>query len=269
MKKSDALTFIGIILGIGMIVWGMFGESGFGVFWDAQSLAITLGGSFAAVLITYSISDVKLLGKLFLQSTKEIQVSNSEIISKFALISTKARKEGLLSLEEEINDLGDDYMKKGLQMVVDGVDGETIEQILELEIEQMEERHKKGVNIFRTWGEYAPAFGMVGTLLGLIKMLANLGGDTASIASGMSIALITTFYGSVLANLLFLPIANNLDVKSKKEALVREMMLEGILSIQAGVNPRVVEEKLITYLSPGEKLAYLASDLSDGEGDID
>lgn len=271
MKKSDTLTFVGIVLGLAMIIWGMFGESGFGIFWDVQSLAITLGGSFSALLITYSIADVKTIGKLVLESTKQLETSDLGIISKFSLISTKARKEGLLSLEDEINDLNDEYMKKGLQMVVDGVDGETIQEILELEIEQMEERHKKGVSMFRTWGEYAPAFGMVGTLLGLIKMLANLGGDTASIASGMSIALITTFYGSVFANLIFLPIANNLEVKSKKEVAGREMMLEGILSIQAGVNPRVVEEKLITYLTPSDKLVYLtkSNDIDDEEGDID
>ncbi|WP_297437967.1 motility protein A [uncultured Clostridium sp.] len=269
MKKSDALTFVGVILGIGMVLWGMMGDAGLGIFWDPQSLAITLGGSFAALLITYSVADVKSIGKLFIESTKELSISSEGLISKFSIISTKARKEGLLSLEDEVNDLEDEYMKKGLQMVVDGVDGETIQEILELEIEQMEERHLRGVNLFKTWGEYSPAFGMVGTLLGLIKMLADLGGDTSSIASGMSIALITTFYGSVFANLVFLPIANNLSLKSKREVSSREMMLEGILSIQAGVNPRVVEEKLITYLTPSEKLAYLSRDMSSEEGDID
>lgn len=269
MKKSDALTFVGVILGVMMIIWGMLGEAGLGIFWDPQSLAITIGGSFAALLITYSINDIKSIGKLFIQSTKEISMSGEELIAKFSTISTKARKEGLLSLEEEVNALEDEYMKKGLQMVVDGVDGETIQEILELEIEQMEVRHKKGVALFKTWGEYAPAFGMVGTLLGLIKMLANLGGDASSIAAGMSISLITTFYGSVFANLVFLPTANNLDLKSKKEVSGREMMLEGILSIQAGVNPRVVEEKLITYLTPTEKLAYLNRSTTSEEGDID
>ncbi|MGL4655901.1 MAG: motility protein A [Sarcina sp.] len=269
MKKSDALTFVGVILGIAMVIWGMFGEAGLGIFWDVQSLAITIGGSFAALLITYSVGDIKSIGKLFIQSTKEISMSGESLIEKFSIISTKARKEGLLSLEEEVNNLEDEYMKKGLQMVVDGVDGETIQEILELEIEQMEARHKKGVALFRTWGEYAPAFGMVGTLLGLIKMLANLGGDASSIASGMSISLITTFYGSLFANLVFLPIANNLDLKSKKEVSGREMMLEGILSIQAGVNPRVVEEKLITYLTPAEKLAYLNRSKASEEGEID
>ncbi|MGL5633653.1 MAG: motility protein A [Sarcina sp.] len=269
MKKSDALTFVGIVSGLVMIIWGMLGDAGLGIFWDTQSLAITIGGSFSALLITYSISDIKSIGKLFLQSTKEITMSSGELISKFATISTKARKEGLLSLEEEVNEIEDTYMKKGLQMVVDGVDGETIQEILELEIEQMEARHNKGVAIFRTWGEYAPAFGMVGTLLGLIKMLANLGGDASSIASGMSISLITTFYGSVFANLVFLPIANNLALKSKKESAGREMMLEGILSIQAGVNPRVVEEKLLTYLTPEEKLAYIDGNKANEVGEID
>lgn len=269
MKKSDALTLIGIISGFIMIIWGMMGDSGFGIFWDAQSLAITLGGSFCALMVTYSIGDIKTVGKLFMQSTKQPSMSGVELIEKFSVISTKARKEGLLSLEEEVNLLDDEYMKKGLQMVVDGVDGETIEEILELEIEQMEARHNKGVSLMKTWGEYAPAFGMLGTLLGLIKMLANLGGDATAIASGMSISLITTFYGSILANIIFLPIGNNLELKSKKEVFGREMMLEGILSIQSGVNPRVVEEKLITYLTPSEKLEHLNKRVSSMEGVID
>ncbi|WP_066872304.1 motility protein A [Clostridium mediterraneense] len=267
MKKSDVLTLLGIVSGFGMIIWGMLGEAGLSIFWDTQSLAITLGGSFCALLITYSISDIKNIGKLIIQSMKEVAVSEIELIDSFAVISTKARKEGLLSLEEEINEISDSYMKKGLQMVVDGVDGEIIEEILQLEIEQMEARHNRGINLLKAWAEYAPAFGMVGTLLGLIKMLANLGGDAESIASGMSISLITTFYGSVLANLIFLPFANNLTAKSKKEVAIREMMLEGILAIQSGVNPRVVEEKLSTYLGPQDKLVYLNKKLNSSEGD--
>lgn len=257
MKKSDNLTLVGVICGLAMVVWGMMGKSGFGIFIDLQSLAITIGGSFCALMVTYSIGDIKRVGKLVFQSTKETGISSIELTNKFGEISKKARKEGLLSLEEDINELQDEFMKKGLQMVVDGIEPETISEILELEIEQIEGRHKVGIGLMRTWGEYAPAFGMVGTLIGLIKMLANLGGDVSAIAEGMSVSLITTFYGALFANLIFLPIANNLELKSNQEIKIKEMMLEGILAIQSGVNPRIVKEKLLTYISPEEKKAYL------------
>lgn len=256
MKKSDSLTFIGIVCGLAMVVWGMMGKSGLMIFFDLQSLAITIGGSFCALLVSYSLGDIKRVGTLIFQSTKESEESSVKLVQDFSEISKKARKEGLLSLEDNINELNDEFMKKGLQMVVDGIEPETISDILELEIEQMGERHKVGIGLMRTWGEYAPAFGMVGTLIGLIKMLANLGGDVSAIAEGMSVSLITTFYGALFANLLFLPIANNLELKSNQEIKMKEMMLEGILAIQSGVNPRIVEEKLITYMSPTDKKEY-------------
>ena len=273
MKKADNLTLVGVLCGLAMVVWGMMGESGFGIFIDAHSLAITVGGSFCALLVTYSLGDIKRVGKLILQSTKEEGLAPLELTSKFGEISKKARKEGLLSLEEEINAIEDEFMKKGLQMVVDGIEPETISEILELEIEQVEGRHKVGVGLMRTWGEYAPAFGMVGTLIGLIKMLANLGGDVSAIADGMSVSLITTFYGALFANLIFLPIGNNLELKSNKEMKIKEMMLEGILAIQSGVNPRIVEEKLLTYIGPEEKKTYETNNaegnLGSAEGAID
>lgn len=273
MKKSDKLTLIGVICGIAMVVWGMMGPSGMFIFLDFQSLAITLGGSFSALLVTYSFNDIKRVGLLIKQSMRENSSSGVELTAQFAEVSKKARKEGLLSLEDEINSIDDEFMKKGLQMVVDGIEPETISEILELEIEQMEERHKVGVSLMRTWGEYAPAFGMVGTLIGLIKMLANLGGDVSAIADGMSVSLITTFYGALFANLFFLPIGNNLELKSNQEVQRKEMMLEGILAIQSGVNPRIVEEKLLTYIKPVEKLEYLNGNINinttAAEGAID
>lgn len=266
MKKTDMLTGLGLILGAGLMFYGMAsgGLSEMYLFWDLPSVAITLGGSIAAVLIIYPIDDFKKVGILFMQSFKEPKISKGEIIREFGDLSKKARREGLLSLEDAINNLDDEFLKKGLQMVVDGIEPESIREILELEIDSMEERHKNGAAIFTAWGAFAPGFGMLGTLIGLIQMLGNLS-DASTIASGMGKALITTYYGSLIANMLASPIAQNLTNKSAKEVSVREMMVEGILAIQSGVNPRIVEDKLKAYLSPKEKLEY-SSNQDESEG---
>lgn len=265
MKKSDILTSVGLILGVVLMLYGMLIGSSLKIFWDLSSVIITVGGSISALLITYSLTEVKNMGKLFMQAFKEKSSSERDIIEQFSSLSKKARREGLLSLEDDIADMEDPFLKKGLQMVVDGIEPETIREILELEIGEMETRHERGAGIFLAWGAYAPAFGMLGTLIGLIQMLANLT-DVGNIASGMGKALITTFYGSLLANIFCNPIATNLKQKSEKEVGEREMMLEGILAIQSGVNPRIVEEKLITYLPPKEKLEYLNNSIENGEG---
>ena len=265
MKKSDVLTSVGLVLGIILMLYGMLIGSSLRIFWDFSSVLITGGGSISALLITYSLEEVMNMGKSFVQAFKEKSSSGKDIIEKFNIISKKARREGLLSLEDDISEMEDPFLKKGLQMVVDGIEPETIKEILELEIGEMESRHERNAGIFLSWGAYAPAFGMLGTLIGLIQMLANLT-DVANIASGMGKALITTFYGSIIASLFCNPIATNLKQKSSKEVGEREMMLEGILAIQSGVNPRIVEEKLITYLPPKEKLEYLNNSIENGEG---
>lgn len=260
MKKNDALTAIGLVLGIAMMFYGMVAE-GIGMiklFWDFASIAITIGGSLGAVMMVVPMDEFKKIGVLLGQAFKESATQKSEIIVQFAELSKKARREGLLTLEDSINNLEDQFLKKGLQMVVDGTEADSIKEILELEIMQMENRHAAGANVFKVWAALAPGFGMLGTLCGLILMLANLS-DAAGIASGMGKALITTFYGSLLANLFASPVAQNLAIKSAAEVNIREMMLEGILSIQSGVNPRIVEEKLLTYLSPKEKAEYIAA----------
>lgn len=267
MKKKDTLTTIGLMLGIGLMIYGM-GSGGLAdlkLFWDLPSVAITLGGSIASVLIIYPIDDFKKVGTLFAQSFKEPKISKMSIISQFSELSKRARREGLLSLEDSISNLDDTFLKKGLQMVVDGIEPESIREILELEIDEMEARHKNGAGIFTAWGAFAPGFGMLGTLIGLIQMLANLT-DSSAIASGMGKALITTFYGSLIANMFATPIAQNLANKSEKEVAVREMMVEGILSIQSGVNPRIVEDKLIAYLSAKEREEYARNNAESSEG---
>lgn len=266
MKKSDLLTPIGLIGGIILIIWGMKNDAGYGMFWDLPSILITVGGSFAALAITVRMDDMKKFFKVLMQAFKENKSSSSEVISQFSELSKRARREGLLSLEDEISKIDDDFLKKGLQMVVDGIEPETIKEILELEITEMDERHFSNASMFATWGGYCPAFGMLGTLIGLIQMLASNFSDASAIASGMGKALITTFYGSLLSNLFCNPVAANLQRKSALEVKEREMKLEGILAIQSGVNPRIVEEKLITYLDPKEREEYLNSNTENAEG---
>jgi len=257
MKKHDISTTIGLIAGTGLTIWGMAsGGTNLIIFFDPASIAITVGGSFAALLIAYPILEMKNIMKLIIQSFKESTSSSGEIIDSFTSLSKKARREGLLSLEDEMALLTNEFLKKGLQMVVDGLEPETIKDIMELEIGEMERRHTDGANMLKAWAAYAPAFGMIGTLVGLIQMLANLS-DSSALASGMGKALITTFYGALLANIILVPMAQNLNYKSSIEVNNREMMLEGILAIQSGVNPRIVEEKLTTYLSPLDRAKYI------------
>lgn len=265
MKKTDILTAVGLFGGMLLVLWGMNSDAGILIFFDPASIAITVGGSLASLLITVSMDDFKKMGKVFLQSFKENKSAGIDTIFRFSILSKRARRDGLLSLEDEITKVEDNFLKKGLQMVVDGIEPEVIREILELEIGEMEDRHLAGASLFSTWGLYAPAFGMIGTLVGLIQMLVSLE-DASLIATGMSKALITTFYGSLLANLFCNPVAANLQRKSSREAKSREMMVEGILAIQSGVNPRIVEEKLITYLNPKERLEYLNSTVEKTEG---
>lgn len=255
MKKLDILTLVGVVGGIAIVLWGILIGGPLRLFYDFASIVITIFGSLAAVMINYTLKDFKRLFGVISETFREMKMAPIDTIQLFSNLSRKARREGLLSLEDEISNLQDDYLKRGLQMVVDGIEPETIREIMELEIEEMEKRHNSGISMLKSWAAYAPAFGMIGTLIGLIQMLANLT-DSSKIASGMAVALITTFYGALMANMIFTPMAAKLSIKSEKEATSREMTIEGVLAIQSGVNPRIVEEKLLCYLSPAERKKY-------------
>lgn len=263
MNRKDHLTIIGLGLGSVMLLWSMTMGSELIIFWDFASVIITIGGSFCALLINFPMKDVKNIFKVMAVSFKNSPSSGFETISLFTELSKKARREGLLSLEDEIVSLEDDFLKKGLQMVIDGIEPETIKDIMELEISEMENRHNVGIGILKAWGGYAPAFGMIGTLIGLIQMLAYLS-DSSAIASGMAKALITTYYGAIMANLVFNPMSAKLTLKSEEEASVKDMMLEGILAIQSGVNPRIVEDKLVSYLPPKERKRFKEARITEG-----
>ncbi|MEG0307347.1 MAG: motility protein A [Clostridium sp.] len=267
MKKNDMLTLIGFISTILLIIWGMMaGGSSLKLFYDPPSIAITVGCSFGALLIAYPIDEIKRFMKVAAQVFKADATSDIENVTMFVNLSKKARRDGLLSLEDEIQQIENDFVKKALNMIVDGIEPESIREIMTLEIRQLEQRHEDAASMFLTWGAYAPAMGMVGTLIGLIQMLANLS-DSANLASGMGKALITTFYGSVLANLVVIPIAGKLKYKTSKETNRMEMMIEGVLSIQSGVNPRIIEDKMVVYLSPKDRVKYMDDINNQGLGE--
>lgn len=245
----DIATVVGLILGFGFVVGGIMVSGDILSFWDTASVVIVLGGTVAATLIAYPLSSLSGLGKIFQKTFLHKEVSANGIIKDIISLANVARKEGLLSLEEYASKLDDEFLKKGIMLIVDGTDPELVRNILETELIFLEERHDQGKGIMESMGAYALAFGMIGTLIGLVNMLKTLD-DPSTIGPSMSVALVTTFYGSVLANVLFLPLAQKLKVRSQSEVLVKELMIEGLLSIQAGENPRIIEEKLKTFIPP-------------------
>ncbi len=249
MGRIDILTIGGLILGFAAIIISMVLGGSVGLYWNIPSVFITVVGSFAAVLISYDMRQIKSVIQTTRHAMSTPVADPMVIIDIFTELAKKARREGLLGLEDDIGRLEDPFYQKGLRMMVDALDPELIRDILETDIEYTARRHELGQSVFRTWGSLSPAFGMIGTLIGLIAMLAKLD-DPNAIGPGMAVALITTFYGTIMANLVFIPMANKLSLRSTDEILIKEIILEGIIAIQSGMNPRILEEKLVSFLSP-------------------
>ncbi len=249
----DIASLGGWILGVGLIILGIIqGRNPMYLFADMPSLIIVIGGSFAGMIAMSPMSRITGLGKYFKVFLNTQTYNKDELISQLVAFSESARKEGLLSLDDALNDVEDDFLRGGMRLVVDGSDPDVIKSVLYSDLDKLEVRHQKGIDFFGNWGALGPAFGMIGTLIGLIGMMANLE-DVSSVGKNMGVALITTFYGSILANLFLIPVQKKLIDKHQDEVLVREIMIEGILSIQAGDNPRILEQKLYTYLAPSER----------------
>lgn len=253
MKKLDILTIGGIVLGMGLVVWGIAMGGNFMVFVHLPSMLITVGGSFGALLVNFHINQMRQVVKLTMQVIFEKVQEPAKLRELFFQLAQKARREGLLALEDDLQEIDDSFLREGLQKVIDGMDPEHIRDVMETEIDALAQRHQLGQSLFRTWGTLAPAFGMVGTLIGLVQMLVNLDNPDA-IGSGMAVALLTTFYGALLANLILIPIAGKLEIRSDAEIAYREMILHGILALQAGVNPRILQDKIRAFLSPQERI---------------
>lgn len=238
-----------------MLIFGILssgGVAGMFHYLDFPSALITFGGSFASTLTCFSLQDF-LTGLKSISLVFKVPVLNTtEMIQKIIELSNVARKEGLLSLEEAAGDLDEPFLKKGILLIVDGTDPDLVRAIMETELVSVEGRHKNIIGFWDTVAAMGPAWGMIGTLVGLVDMLYNMA-DPTSIGPAMAVALITTLYGSLLANWLAIPISNKLKANNANEMMQKEVMIEGLLSIQAGENPRVIEEKLKSFLAPKDR----------------
>jgi len=245
----DLATIIGIIAGLGLIFYSIFSGSGATTFLELNSFILVFGGTIAATLINFKLKEILGVFRVVKNAFQNEEPIFHQILESIVNLSIDARREGILAIESQVDGLDNDFMKKGLFLAIDGLEPESIRGILESEVDNLQERHERGQKIMKAMGAYSPAFGMLGTLIGLIKMLQALD-DPNQIGSGMAIALVTTFYGALMANLVFLPIAGKLENLSASEIAQRQMIIEGILSIQSGENPRVMEQKLNTYIPP-------------------
>ncbi len=251
----DLATLIGVFGGIFMVLFGVLvGGMSFGQLFDLPSVFITFGGGFTSTLTASSMETVKNLTRVLRFAVIPRKSNIIEIIVKLLTLAERARREGLLSLEDDIAELEDPFMRKGLQLVVDGTDQDQIRGVLDVEMSQMKSRHGGNIKFFSLLGNYLPAFGMIGTLLGLVQMLKNLGsGDASAIGQGMATALITTLYGSIGANIIALPIRDKLILRDGDEILEKSIIVEGIIGIQQGENPRVLKDKLASFVAPAER----------------
>ena len=245
----DLTTVIGFLIAWILVIGGMATGGNIGAYYDAPSILITIGGTFGAVIMSYPADTLRAVPKIMKSAFTSGEPNLLAMVQTIVSFAEKARREGLLALESDVGDLDDEFLKKSIHLVVDGTDPELVKAILDTEIGILEDRHSANKAIFDTAAELGPAYGMIGTLIGLIAMLGNLQ-DVSALGPGMAVALITTMYGSMLANMVCIPMSKKLAVRSSQEIVSMELMVEGILAIQAGENPRIVEEKLKVFLSP-------------------
>ena len=243
---SFALVLMGILMGEGSMVDKIM------TFVDIPSIAIVLGGTIGATLTSSPLGSVANLGKIMKNAFFAKPIETKLVIDQFIDFANRARREGILALEGAVNAIGDDYLRKGMQLTVDGMEPQLIEEILTGEIDNLESRHQTGIDLVNNLATFAPALGMIGTVIGLVAMLKNLS-DPSAIGPAMAIALITTFYGAILANLIFIPLGSKLKTRSAEELQLREMQLLGVLAIAKGENPRMITEKLNAFQPPKQR----------------
>ncbi len=259
MNRLDMMTAGGLFAGVTVLSIAIYIGAGYAVdglvsFIDMASFFIVIGGLLCALAVNFTVKEVTGMLTIMKQTFYQTDTNLAYLIQTFTKLATRARRHGLLALERDIDDLQDPFMRKGIALAVDGLEPALIKEIMEAEITAVEERHQKGINILAKAGELAPAFGMLGTTIGLILMLRDMSPEM--IGPKMAIALITTFYGSVLANLVFIPMAGKLQNKSDQEVFIRQIVIEGVLGVQAGQNPKILEEKLKAFLSAAERETF-------------
>jgi chemotaxis protein MotA len=253
----DIATIVGILLGFIVITTAIVAGGGWQMFIHLPSLAITIGGMLCATLIHFSLPQFL---KIFSVVKKTIVTkipSPAELTQEMVNCAAINRRDGALALEQEMRNINDLFFVKGLQMLVDGQDSEEIRELLSMEIQHLQGRHSNGKKVLEFMGAAAPAFGMIGTLIGLVQMLRSLD-SPESIGAGMAVALLTTFYGALSANLIFIPLAGKLGIYSKAETTAMEMILEGICAIARGDNPTAVRGKMQAFVSKSRRLEVKA-----------
>lgn len=250
----DFATVGGIALGFGGLIMGILIEgAALKSFFGISALIIIFFGTFGATMVSFSLKQLKELPRIVKHAFIQKEFDAAGVIATLVSFAEKARREGLLVLEDDAQKLDDKFLQKGIQLVVDGTDMELVRSIMNTELSFLETRHKVGENMFMTLGGFAPTLGIIGTVMGLVFVLQKGVEDPEAAVHGIATAFLATLYGICSANLIFIPIANKLKLKSQEEVLLREIMIEGILSIQAGDNPRIVEEKLKAFLPPAQR----------------
>ena len=246
----DIATIIGLVLGSVLILGSIMLGGSLLIFINIPSILVVVGGTFATAFIRFGMGDVLNSSKVAMNAFFAKQSAPGSVIQEIVNLANIARKNGLIVLEQQ--PIEDAFLKKAIMYCVDGHEAEFIEEVLKKEVNLTVERHDLGQKVFTGMGDAAPAFGMIGTLIGLVQMLANMS-DPSSIGPSMAIALLTTMYGAILANLIFLPIADKLALRSQEEERIRRLIVEGVLGILKGINPRVMEEFLETFLPPKQR----------------
>lgn len=254
----DLGTLIGLVGGFVLIIASIIlSGAPLLIYWDLPSVVAVFGGAIAAVFVSNpfgrTLKALTFMGLAFSAPKSE----KEKIIRQLIAFSESARKEGLLSLDDKLEDVEDEFLKAGMRLVVDGSDPEVIRKILETDLSKIQARHQVGIDLVGQLASLAPAFGMIGTVQGLVAMMQNLS-DKNAIGKGMALALLTTFYGAIAANLIFTPIKNKLVDRDREEAALKEIIIEGVLSIHNGENPRILEQKLYTFVSPEDRKAVAA-----------
>ncbi len=244
----DVATAFGLLFGLTCVVWSISSSPGGLVFINVPAMAITVGGMTAAMFIHFPFKQVSPIFSVMKKTLFYSLPGEQDLIQKMVNFSAVCRRDGALSLEKHLADAGDSFLVKAMRLVIDGQTPEVIEDQLGIEIQYLQERHSDGKKLLEFMGASAPAWGMIGTLIGLVQMLGALE-DPSKIGAGMATALITTFYGAFLANLVFLPLAGKLGIRSKKEATLRQMMVEGAMGISRGESPTAVRERLQSFIS--------------------
>jgi chemotaxis protein MotA len=256
----DIATIIGLVLGFGLILTSIaLGGGGLVPFIDAPSMMIVFGGTIAASLINFPLMSVLTSFKVILKCFLFKLPQPFDTIKEFRKFAEISRRDGLLALEEPVGEVKDDFMRGGLEALISGVPAADVAALLETELAYIEQRHMAGKKIVDSAGAAAPAFGMIGTLIGLVQMLRSLD-DPSKIGGGMAVALLTTLYGALVANVICIPLAGKLESRNQEETTLRELMIRGVTLLGEGESPRVVEEKLLTFLSPKSRKSFVAQE---------